>query len=386
MSSKTINTTPSSELLAQVIDTNATGIIVIDRNNSLVFWNKWFEKKSLLKKEQVLQKNLFSIFPELKDSRIHRAIELSISKGNASFISHAFNKTPFPLYNNGDKKKPIHQLTYIKPIQLENNERYCFVQITDSSTSVYRENQLRRMAHEAKELSKLKSGFVSSVSHELRTPLTSIMGSIGLLQSGVEDPSSEVGKKMMGIAINNAERLLLLISDILDIEKIESGNMEFRFSEVDINNLVNNCILQNEGLAKKYNVGFNFSKDNNLPLVYADKDRIFQVLNNLMSNAAKFEPDNSDIKIITSKEEKNIRVSIRDHGRGIPEEFKSRVFQAFSQADISNTKEVGGTGLGLAISKTIIEHHEGTIGFDNLEEQGTCFYFTLPIKRKEGNK
>lgn len=122
-------------------------------------------------------------------------MELSISKGSASFISHAFNKTPFPLYSNGDKKKPLHQLTYIKPIQLENNERYCFVQITDSSTTVYREKQLRSLAHEAKELSKLKSGFVSSVSHELRTPLTSIMGALGLLQAEVEAPSSKAGKK-----------------------------------------------------------------------------------------------------------------------------------------------------------------------------------------------
>jgi len=383
MSSQTINTTPASELLVQVIDTNATGIIVLDKDNNLVFWNKWFEKKSSLEKEQVLGKKLFSIFPELKNSRIHKAIDLSISKGNASFISHAFNKTPFPLYSDNEKKKPIHQLTYIKPIQLENNERYCFVQITDSSTTVYRENQLRTMAHEAKELSKLKSGFVSSVSHELRTPLTSIMGSISLLQSGVEDSESEIGKKMLSIAFNNAERLLLLISDILDIEKIESGNMEFKFTEVDINNLIKDCILHNEGLAKKYNVNFSFKNENNLPLVYADKDRIFQVLNNLMSNAAKFEPDDSNIEITTIVEEKNIRVSIKDHGRGIPEGFKSRVFQAFSQADTSNTKEVSGTGLGLAISKTIIDHHQGIIDFDSLENQGSCFYFTLPIHKKD---
>jgi len=385
MSSQDINTMPDSELLAQVIDTNATGIIILDKDNNLVFWNKWFEKKSLLKKEDVLQKNLFSVFPELKNSRIHKAIGLSISKGNASFISHAFNKTPFPLYSDSDKKKPLRQLTYVKPVRLENNERYCFVQITDSSTAVYRENQLRKMAHEAEELSRLKSGFVSSVSHELRTPLTSIMGSIGLLQSGVEDLSSETEKKMMDIAFNNAERLLLLISDILDIEKIESGKMEFKFSQININNLVNECILQNEGLSKKYNVGLSFNKEDNLPLVYADKDRIFQVLNNLISNAAKFEPENSNIEIETIIEKKNIRVSIKDHGRGIPEAFKSRVFHAFSQADISNTKEASGTGLGLAISKTIIEHHDGVIDFDSLENQGTCFYFTLPINTDKIN-
>lgn len=191
---------------------------------------------------------------------------------------------------------------------------------------------------------------------------------------------------MMSIAYNNAERLLLLISDILDIEKIESGNMEFNFTEVDINDLVKNCISQIEGFAEKHNVSFGFNKNDNLPLVNADKDRIFQVLNNLMSNTAKFEPDNGCVEITTIVEKKDIRVSIKDHGIGIPEEFKNRVFQAFSQADVSNTKEVEGTGLGLSISKTIIEHHEGTIGFDSLVNQGACFYFTLPIKQGEDKK
>lgn len=370
---------PPIELLIQVIDTNATGIMIINHENNIVFWNQWLEKSSSINKETAINQNLFTLFPALKNSRLNKAMELSISKGNASFISQAFNKTPLPLYSDSNQTKPIHQLTYIKPIRLKDNQRYCFIQITDCSNTVYREQQLRKMANKAKELSALKSGFVSSVSHELRTPLTSIMGALGLLRTGVEKINTDTYKNMLDIAFNNANRLLLLIGDILDIEKIESGNMKFTFLENDINEIVETCITQNKGLADKYKINFNFKKDESLPKIFVDKDRIFQVLNNLLSNAAKFEPNNGTIKITTQLEDKKIHVAVIDHGSGIPDEFKDRIFQSFSQAGVSNTKGVSGTGLGLSISKTIIEHHKGEINFTTEPNKKTCFYFTLPI-------
>lgn len=367
------------ELLGQVVDTNSTGIIIIDNENNIILWNQWLEKTSLIKKEQAYKKNLFSLFPTLKNSRIHKAIDLSFSKGNASFISHAFNKNTFPLYSNGDKNKPLQQTLHIKRVKSDNNECYCFIQITDSSNAVYREKQLRKMAHEAQSLSQLKSGFVSSVSHELRTPLTSIMGSLGILKAGIEAPDSETTKSMLDIAYNNAERLLILINDILDIEKIESGKMEFNFTEADINNLIEDCINKNKGLADKYQVSFNLTKSDRPAFVSIDKDRIFQVMNNLMSNAAKFEPNGGVIEIATILENEKVRITIIDHGTGIPDEFHDRIFHAFTQADVSNTKGVEGTGLGLAISKTIIEHHNGKIDFNSIPNERTCFYFTLPL-------
>ncbi len=375
-------TIPSEELLTQVIDTNATGITILDKSMNIIFWNQWMSNASSLAKEDVLHKNLFSVFPEMKNSRIEKAIELSISKGNASFISHTFNKNPFPLYSNGDKNKSIRQLTYIKPVNLKNNERYCFIQINDSTTSVYREEQLRKMAHDAQSLTKLKSGFVSSVSHELRTPLTSIMGALGLLKNGTDKVNPENMKTMLDIAYNNADRLLLLISDLLDMEKIESGKMDFNFSTININELIDLCITQNKGLSDKYKVQFNFNKDDNIPLVFADKDRIIQVLNNLMSNAVKFEPNGGTIEITSSHENNKVHVAVLDHGSGIPDEFKDKIFKAFTQADVSNTKNISGTGLGLAISKTIIEQHHGELNFDCNNKRGTCFYFTLPVNKQ----
>ena len=382
MSFKSENSQLSVELLAQVLDTNATGIIIIDKNNNIIFWNQWLEKNSLLNKKEALNNNLFSLFPELKSSRIHKAIESSFSKGNASFISHAFNKKAFPLFSNADKRKPLQQTLHIKRVRLENNKTYCFIQINDATTTVYREQQLRKLAHDAHALSQLKSGFVSSVSHELRTPLTSIMGSLGLLRSGIEDPKSKNFKNMLDIAYNNADRLLLLINDILDLEKIESGKIEFNFTTVNINELINYCIAQNAGLADKYNISFNYKSNNSLPLVSADQDRVFQVLNNLMSNAAKFEPTEGIIEIATTLKNNNIQVSITDHGPGIPLDFQDKVFQTFTQADMSNTKKIGGTGLGLAISKKIIEQHNGEINFTSKPEEGACFYFSIPLKQR----
>ena len=382
MSQNILNGQLSVELLTQVMDTNATGIIIIDNESNIVFWNQWLEKTSLIKKEQAYNKNLFSLFPELKNSRIHKAVDLSFSKGNASFISHAFNKKTFPLYSNGDQNKPLQQTLYIKRVKLENNELYCFIQITDSSNAVYREQQLRKMAHDAQALSQLKSGFISTVSHELRTPLTSIMGSLGLLKSGITDPNSKSSQDMIDVAYNNADRLLLLISDILDIEKIESGKVELSLSKVNINNLIDSCITQNAGLAEKYQVNFDFKQDASLPFIDADKDRIIQVINNLMSNAAKFEPNDGAIKIKTTNDDNFLRVSVTDHGAGIPLDFQDKVFQTFTQADVSNTKNIPGTGLGLAISKKIIELHHGEINFSTKPDEGTCFYFTLPIHIK----
>lgn len=379
MSHNTNTNQLSVELLSQVIDTNATGIIIINRENNIIFWNQWLEKTSQIKKEKALNKNIFSLFPELTGSRINKAIELSFSKGNASFISHAFNKKAFPLFSHNDINKPLQQTLHIKRVKLQNNELYCFIQITDSSNAVYREQQLRKMAKDAQKLSHLKSGFVSSVSHELRTPLTSILGALSLLKSGITDIDSKSAQDMIDIAYNNADRLLILINDILDIEKIESGKTELSLSPININELINSCILQNAGLADKYMVSFDFTADASLPPVNIDKDRIIQVLNNLMSNAAKFEPDNGTINISATKENGFLRVNVIDHGSGIPPDFQDKIFQSFTQADVSNTKNISGTGLGLAISKKLVELHHGEINFTTKQDECTCFYFTLPI-------
>jgi len=231
---------------------------------------------------------------------------------------------------------------------------------------------------ERKRIDRMKSEFVSTVSHELRTPLTSIRGSLGLLAGGVAGEMPDAARSLLEIATNNSERLSRLINDILDIEKIEAGQMKFDMSVFDVMPLVEKSLEMNRGLAEQYNVHFVLTETVPDSQVYADAERLLQVLANFLSNAAKFSPPGDVATVSVKALGHRVRVGVRDHGPGIPLEFRSRIFQKFSQADASDTRQKGGTGLGLSISKAIIERLGGEIGFDAESSDGTLFYFDLP--------
>lgn len=232
---------------------------------------------------------------------------------------------------------------------------------------------------ELKHAEKLKNEFVSIVSHELRTPLTSIRGSLGLLVSGVLGTFSEKAMKLLDIANNNCERLLLLINDILDIEKIEAGKMEFQFKDMNLSQVIDDALDANKMYAEKYSVSLEVIQPKEQMIVSADAGRLMQVLANLVSNACKFSPKDSKVIIEIKKINKQVRVSVIDQGTGIPLEFQDRIFQKFSQADSSDTRGKGGTGLGLNISKNIIEKMGGQLNFVSTPNEGTTFYFDLPL-------
>lgn len=232
---------------------------------------------------------------------------------------------------------------------------------------------------EIKKTERLKNEFVSIVSHELRTPLTSIRGSLGLLVSGVMGKFPEKANKLLEIANNNCERLLLLINDILDIEKIEAGKMDFQLKMHNLSQVISDAVVANSMYAEKFGVFIKFKKPTFNPQVYVDSGRLMQVLSNLISNACKFSPKGEKITLTLEMINSTVRVSVIDNGPGIPEEFQSRIFQKFSQADSSDTRSKAGTGLGLNISKTIIEKMGGALDFFSKPPQGTTFYFDLPI-------
>jgi PAS domain S-box-containing protein len=233
---------------------------------------------------------------------------------------------------------------------------------------------------ELKRIDRMKSEFVSTVSHELRTPLTSIRGSLGLISGGVAGQLPEAVKTLVGIAKSNCERLIRLINDILDIEKIESGKMTLDLQTVELKPLLEQTVAANEGYGKEKNVSLAlvFDDDDELMQVRADSDRLTQVVTNLLSNAMKFSPADGVVEIHVSRSLRQVRVEVRDRGPGIPEEFRKRIFQKFSQADSSDTRQKGGTGLGLNISRAIIERLGGSIGFDTRTGEGTTFFFELP--------
>lgn len=235
---------------------------------------------------------------------------------------------------------------------------------------------------ERKKIDRIKREFVSTVSHELRTPLTSIQGSLGLIKGGVAGQLPEQSKALINIAYQNSERLIRLINDILDIDKIESGKMAFSYSPIEITPLIQYAIEANASFAKQYNVEYRLVQNAPGLMINADSDRLLQVLTNLMSNAAKFSPPQSQIEITISEHNHWITVSVKDFGPGIPEHFHSKIFEKFSQADSSDSRQKGGTGLGLSISRAIVEKHGGTIGFDSPTGQGAVFYFRLPKWQK----
>ena len=234
-----------------------------------------------------------------------------------------------------------------------------------------------------KEMDRIKSEFISTVSHELRTPLTSIRGSLGLITGGAVGKITKKTRDLIDLAEKNTKRLINLVNDILDMEKIESGSMEFQFEIFDIVELVRNETEANRGYAEEYNVDFVMADPRTALKVRGDKDRLMQVLANLLSNAAKFSPPGGSVEIAVTHKDGNVRVSVSDSGPGIPDEFHDNIFDKFTQADSSDTRKVGGTGLGLKISKTIIDKHGGGIGFDTSndpnEATGTIFYFELPL-------
>lgn len=231
---------------------------------------------------------------------------------------------------------------------------------------------------ERKRIDKMKSEFISTVSHELRTPLTSIRGSLGLINGGITGTLPEKAQEMIKIASNNTERLLLLINDILDIQKIESGQMVFRFQSVELLPFIEKAIRENAAYGEQYNVNFVLTNKPVHGRVFADPDRLMQVMANLLSNAAKFSHENGTVEISVAYHKDALRISVTDHGAGIPEEFHDKIFEKFCQADSSDNRTSGGTGLGLSISKMIIEKHGGHIGFVTNNGIGTTFYLDLP--------
>jgi len=237
--------------------------------------------------------------------------------------------------------------------------------------------QLGRV-YERKKIENLKSEFISTVSHELRTPLTSIKGSLGLIVAGVTGKLSDGLNDMVNIAYNNSDRLVRLINDILDIEKIEVGKMEFNMEVLELAPLMERVVAENKGYAEEYKVRLELF--NSLPdiKVQVDTDRIIQAITNLISNAVKFSPEDTIVAVNVSARRQGIRISVSDRGPGIPEEFRDKIFSKFAQADATDSRAQGGTGLGLSISKAIVEEHFGNIGFDTVVGDGTTFYIDLP--------
>ena len=237
---------------------------------------------------------------------------------------------------------------------------------------------------ERKRMDRMKSEFVSTVSHELRTPLTSISGALGLLAGGAMGSLPEQARTLIDIAHKNSQRLTHLINDLLDMEKIAAGKMHFDLQPHALIPVIEQALEANRAYGAERRVGFVLNHQASGIEVRVDSQRLMQVLSNLLSNAVKYSPEDGTVEIAVRQLDGRVRVEVSDHGPGIPAAFHSRIFQKFSQADSSDTRQKGGTGLGLAITRELVERMDGRIGFESVEGQGASFFFELPLWNTSG--
>jgi PAS domain S-box-containing protein len=230
------------------------------------------------------------------------------------------------------------------------------------------------------EAERMKKEFTSTLSHELRTPLTSIIGSLQLVNSGVMGELDKDVLELTVIAERNGQRLLDLINDLLDVEKIRAGKFDINPEPLAIDELLNEALVLNRAFAERY--GVELRATGGLPGTYvcADRKRLLQVLTNLISNAAKFSPAGDTVDIGLQSGSHGVRVSVQDRGPGIPADFRAKIFTRFSQADAATARQKGGTGLGLAICKHLIELMNGSIGFLDRPGGGSIFWIEIPTQ------
>ena len=237
------------------------------------------------------------------------------------------------------------------------------------------------------ERKRLENEFVSVVSHELRTPMHSLIGALDLLSTGELGELSQPGQQMLAMATNNAERLIRLVNDILDLERLQAGEKSINKARCDIADLFTQAVEAMQVMADKVGVMLQV-----VPLsvpsvaIWVDCDRILQTLTNLLSNAIKFSPSGSSVRLEAAMEfvenspNSQIHITVKDQGRGIPPDQLETIFERFQQVDASDSRKKGGTGLGLAICRTIVRQHDGRIWAESTPRQGSTFHIVLPLQ------
>lgn len=239
------------------------------------------------------------------------------------------------------------------------------------------DNVVHAVSQALQEAERSKQEVLAMVTHDLRSPLTSLQLTLNLLHSGTMDNSSEKAKNMISRADSSVGKLIQLINDLLDIDKIESGRFSLNIQEIEDASMISQAVefIQHSADARKMTIDINAANVD----VYCDEERIIRVLTNLLANAIKFSPDESKIIVSTSCIGKEILFEVKDHGRGMPAEEQSKIFERYHQVNSADEAEKKGSGLGLTICKALIEAHKGTIGATSKEGEGSTFWFRIPI-------
>lgn len=243
---------------------------------------------------------------------------------------------------------------------------------TEATNSLLKAKEAAEIANEA------KTDFINTINHELRTPLTSLLGPIGLLLGGASGKLPDEAQSLLKVAYRNGEHLSMLIADMLDIQKIDANIMKYNIQPHDIRELIRIAVDSHQHYARRFNADLQLTKCPDNVLVPVDPVRFHQVMTNLISNACKHSPEEGRIEVSASPLKDKIVISVSDQGPGIPDNFKDRLFDKFTQAKCLVNQQHAGTGLGLSISREIIERHGGSINYQNNPGNGVTFTITLP--------
>jgi PAS domain S-box-containing protein len=339
-----------------VFDSAIDGIITINESGSIESLNPAAER----------------LFGYSAEALLHRHIMVLLPSGDAHEGSHPIR----------DLRRALLGIGQVREIDARRADGRTFP--ADVALSEMRLGARRvivaivRDASERKRVDRMKNEFVSTVSHELRTPLTSIAGSLGLLSGGAGGTLSDTAQRLISIAHRNSQRLIRLINDILDLEKIAAGKLTFAHAPVAMREVAAEAIEANQAYAQEHGVSVVLEPGSVDSIVVGDRDRLMQVVTNLLSNAIKFSSAGGTVRVSIAPLKDMIRLSVADNGPGIPVEFRERVFMKFAQADTSDTRSKGGTGLGLAVAKELVERHDGRLSFETQVGRGTVFHVDLP--------
>jgi PAS domain S-box-containing protein len=348
----------SQTKFARILDIADDAIISIDANQRITLFNQGAEKIFGYTAQEVIGQQLDLLLPlRFTDAHRHYVTE--------------FGKSPSLARRMGERRELFgcHKDGTEFPAEAS-------ISKLDMGEGIFYTVILRDIT-ERKQVERMKDEFVSVVSHELRTPLTSIHGSLGMLASGLLKADSEQGKRLLQIACDSTNRLVRLINDILDIERIESGRVKMEQETCNLADLIKSSVNIMQPLADKAGVKLSISS---LSIeLWADEDRIVQTLTNLLSNAIKFSSPGNTIWLRAEKQKYEVLLTVQDTGRGIPHDKLEGVFERFQQVDSSDSRNHDGSGLGLAICKSIVQQHGGNIWVESKLGEGSTFGFTLPI-------
>ncbi|MBD2342534.1 response regulator [Anabaena subtropica] len=344
--------------LARILDIADDAIISIDGSQKITLFNQGAEKIFGYSAQEIIGQRLDTLIPQ-RFTQAHRQHVADFGQAPSLARRMGERRELFGCRKDGSE---FPAEASISKFNL-NQEVFYTVILRDVT--------------ERKQIDRMKDEFVSVVSHELRTPLTSIHGSLGMLASGLLPADSEQGKRLLQIATDSTERLVRLINDILDIERIESGRVKMERETCNLTDLIESAVSVVQPLANKAGVKLSISSPS--IQLWVDPDRIVQTLTNLLSNAVKFSTPEKTVWLLAQQYGDELLLEVKDNGRGIPSDKLDSIFERFQQVDSSDSRNHEGTGLGLAICQSIVQQHGGRIWAESVLGEGSTFYLTLPI-------